>query len=772
MLLVRTPSPIQGESLLGYVLRVSQCNGYDSLSPVLSLAEVGRGQDQIPGFPIEKFARVVGRTPADLAPIAYREGEGKSARFKILDHDLGRSMRHAPLRLKNPAFCVQCVDELGYIDAFWDLRVAVACPKHRVRVVRHCSSCGDRIRWSRPRLTKCRCGTTYCTETTHEVCPLAADLMAVVHAKLHRKPLDSLPNRAGFPLAALEQMPFVAFLYMLEVLGEYVLQSHGQPENDYDETVCAAAEALADWPVRYHRMLEELGKKFLALDSTPVGLCRQFGPFYEVMFRSRALGKATSFFKEEFVRFGLQTWGRALIDGKLLRSEKEYEARFVSKTEFARRHRIWAPTLKRLMNEGAVVASATTGTGRARRSIVDVEQSTPPEPSAGAISVREAASYVGLPVSVLNHLLRTGLFFGPPRKGKGSTWYKEDVEAFLTRGLSLAYESTNYQDLDTVKLADVMRMKFRSSAVKAEVVVAIFDSRLTAVARTGRDLGSLLLDKRQVDELIAEKRAEAENSYTIRTAAIRTGLSKDVVPQAIAVGMLDSFTSLGCTRIPVRAVERFEKQYVPLKKLATKLETSVRKLSRICEANEIPVVLLPRPNTRPAQPLLPREMEDKLLELWQEDVERTNAVRRDVREARYLTALRQYLSGLRSTGEPLPRRAGKPNKIAIAKACGFNRNVLYTRPALIELLDSYDQEERDQNGTVALEPLAALQMFLAQRADTRTEIPTRNGAPNLSLIAKLCGFSRDYFYKNPEAKELLDRHMESRTSGHQARALP
>lgn len=49
-----------------------------------------------------------------------------------------------------------------------------------------------------------------------------------------------------------------------------------------------------------------------------------------------------------------------------------------------------------------------------------------------------------------------------------------------------------------------------------------------------------------------------------------------------------------------------------------------------------------------------------------------------------------YLNALRMAGQALPRSAnGQPNKLAIAKACGVGRSLLYNRPELMALLESH-----------------------------------------------------------------------------------
>ena len=55
-----------------------------------------------------------------------------------------------------------------------------------------------------------------------------------------------------------------------------------------------------------------------------------------------------------------------------------------------------------------------------------------------------------------------------------------------------------------------------------------------------------------------------------------------------------------------------------------------------------------------------------------------------------LEAIQAYLDALRLAGETLPRSTnGRPNRLAIAKACGIHRNFLYKRPQLMALLESH-----------------------------------------------------------------------------------
>jgi hypothetical protein len=62
--------------------------------------------------------------------------------------------------------------------------------------------------------------------------------------------------------------------------------------------------------------------------------------------------------------------------------------------------------------------------------------------------------------------------------------------------------------------------------------------------------------------------------------------------------------------------------------------------------------------------------------------------------AEHAGALRIHLEDLWKRQEPLPRRAGKPNLTSIAAACGFDRGVFYSNPAVAEELAAYEHKDR------------------------------------------------------------------------------
>jgi hypothetical protein len=123
MMLVRTPFHAPTESLLGYALRLSETNGYETPWHILKLAGIEPSAMTNAGFPVAKLAAILGRRPEALRNIAYMMPFGRQTSYVILEHQLGGSLTTSPFRLQRPALCPECVSDRGYIEAFFDLRL-------------------------------------------------------------------------------------------------------------------------------------------------------------------------------------------------------------------------------------------------------------------------------------------------------------------------------------------------------------------------------------------------------------------------------------------------------------------------------------------------------------------------------------------------------------------------------------------------------------------------------------------------------------------------
>lgn len=740
-LLVRTPSPYSNESLFGFVLRVAEANGYDTPRHVWSVAEIPRGLEQAPGFPVERLAAILGQSPESLRPIAYRKRSDRRRSFKILDQLLGDDLRDAPLRLKRSTICPRCASDGSYIEAFWDLTVAVACPTHKCVGLAACPVCAKPLSLIRPGLLECTCGASLAEADLAPADPALAELMAIVHARLHERSNGNFVSNAGLPAPQLMSMTFSSLIRMIAGLGRQALL-HDQ--NSYLNGSLApgkTATILSDWPNNYHRFLSELGGVLMQERPDAMGLRKQFGRFYTAMFKNRVFSAEAGFLRDEFIRFGHEHWGRAYIDAKFFGGGAvPDDSRFMTMTQVARRFRIWKPTMQRMIADGTLVTKRI-GTGASARTLIDLMKSKLPRASTGLMSARNAAAELEIPVSVLNELRNRGVFKATPHCGRAQAFHADDVEAFRIEATELPVEEKRHEG---ISISELMRLKLRGAEAKAEIIAAAFASRVAIVGRAQETVGGLVLDADQVDKLILNQRCETQcNLYTRTQAAKATGLDQSTIAVAVKSRLLESKRVGGTSYITRESVDEFNATYVTLSTLARRLHTSSACLQRICGANRIAMKKVGRANREIPQAIVGVADEAALIALW----ERSPSGRRRRSPPSCTERVREYLRRLENSGERLPRRAGRPCKIKIAQACGMSRERIYDNAEIAKLIADFDKLERSAGA--ATRPIDALRQYLHDAKKSGTSLPLWGGRPNKLLIAQACGFSRQEFSRDP-----------------------
>src|ERR1035437_112725 len=86
-LLVRHPAPFTTESLLGYILRLTEENGYRT--PYVLLHMIGRERFRDPRLPLRELARIAHRELSELQAIAYSSIDDESRRrLRLAGHSL------------------------------------------------------------------------------------------------------------------------------------------------------------------------------------------------------------------------------------------------------------------------------------------------------------------------------------------------------------------------------------------------------------------------------------------------------------------------------------------------------------------------------------------------------------------------------------------------------------------------------------------------------------------------------------------------------------
>jgi len=689
-MLVRTPSHFPTESLLGYVLRVSESNGYETPWHILSYANIRPGQMTAAGFPTEKLATVLNRSADALDGISYCGTDEAGQRgFRLLGHSLGRGLKYAPLRLRHPAICPHCIAEHGHIDAFFDLTLAVACPRHHCTLLQQCPACETQLSWFRPGLLTCKCGALL-SDTATEAAPAElVDLMEVLWALVHRQ--EKAERQLNLPTSQLLNMQLRSLLLKLPDLGRW---SNPDAVSNPTELALGAAGALADWPSGFHRFLSRVGRRSLG-DKTPAafGFRKQFDQLYNQLFKVESCGSEFDWLRDEFVRFGLTEWGEAVVDAKLLRGNA-IEHRYVTKKELARQLGVSPVTLRKWHRDG-LLEMKTIPTKHQIRYVADSQADglRPPIPAEGdVLGVRAAAAYLGVPVSVLNHLKATGMMEIKHRLHQRHCFHQADLDAFRMRLLDLCPAQPIGEQVDAVDLARILReYRFHSSDHKAEFVAAYLAGDITSIGRNGTTLADIMFAAETVTTYAAEVRSKsAGGTLTHSEAAKAIRIDADVIASLQRMGYLDTVQGRESLRISQESVDVFNNRFASLNGIAADVGSSSKRLLRLCACGDIAVLSIPRSQRSPA-PFIKRKDIDNLHQLSQRFPARKPKTHD---ENRTVAAVKLYLAELKALSQLLPRRGGKPQRRAIAKAAGIDRSAFYNNPEIVQLVDAYAASEQ------------------------------------------------------------------------------
>lgn len=587
-LLLRTPPPFLGESLLGYVLRVTEENGYESPWQLFSTAGINQKESLSALFPIGKLANILGKTETEIGRHAYSIPISEGRReFQLLGKSLGHTLHHQPFRLRRPAICCKCIDETGYIDACWDLDAFIACPRHRCLLVDSCATCKEALTWFRPGLSTCKCGAALSDTHVQLADPPTIALMNILWAKVHGKPLIELENPCGLPMQWLDSVPLVSLLKLLRALARHA----STPFPSRASKTHATASVLTNWPSGFHSYLAALNSKTMP---TGFGLRKRFAPLYQSLFKHKSLGIDMDFMRKEFIRYGSEQCNDALVPLRMKGSEHASQ-RFISAAALAKRLQIHPKTALRLLRTGVVDSKQTETNTGIRFNIVDtISLGSQLRRTSNTITARKAGMYIGLPVSVLRALRNSGHYSPEPIACHLRGYWKEDLDALASRLNSINCRSSKPTDLGrTISIGHIMnRCSFGSINRKGDFIAEVLDGLIAPVARSGESFHSLRIDFGDLNSFRLRHAIHDERPVLSTNAAAKLiDCSGNAVHALLMNGLIKRPTNAR-SGILRSSIDAFLKEWISIRALASKLGASPSQVKRMTERGGVKLLEL------------------------------------------------------------------------------------------------------------------------------------------------------------------------------------
>ena len=613
-LLVRHPAPSPTESLFGYILRLSETNGYTTPWSLFSLAGMGQHEIRTTGIKIGKLAQVTGRSQAELEAISYRWRGDRPRGCRLLGHLLIPQ----DLTLTRPKLCPQCAAERGFVEAHFDLALMTGCPVHKRSLLSRCPTCTRPLRWFRPGLLECHCGASFLDSDLPSISLAEADLLDIVRRKTLG--LGSAAECAsGLPSSHLEVMSLRSLLALIGILGKrrLVVEGNGDRKNPR-RIALAAAKVLADWPNNFCRLLGAMEAGLPENSSRGVSRGELRG-IYSSLFKQKWITPTehADFLRTAFLEFMKNRQGTSFIDSKLMKRVRAAEPeRFVSRAAFARRYGIDSRTATRFL-EGEALPSRRFRWGSSERELVDIGAVRLPCTAPGRIyRVRRAAATIGISVNLLRSLRASGDFEVNHQPRMKAGFHELDVEAFIEKlkGLAPSVGAASVLPHKFVAFARVAHGPGCSVAVKATIVRAMLSGELPIVGNIDGTVSGLLLPHDECEHLANDARARASgDARTPSEAAQHLKCDSGSIPSLVEMGLLRGRRVLKGLRITEESIAEFNRRYVSVASIANTIGTSSRALMNFCFNRGIPMVHAQKQGNRGTQAFVRVEQKQELL---------------------------------------------------------------------------------------------------------------------------------------------------------------
>jgi len=425
--LLITPKPEKDEGFISYLLRLTEANGYDTPSWILSLSGIDYMELQwkftfvfscSEGF--KELAKLTGYALSDLIELLYLPAPSPKHTACNSDYNFyGAFLNRSIIRPHCPKVCVKCLAESGYCRRVWDCSLVTVCPIHECLLVDTCPKCKRRFRAIRNRLSVCVCGCDWSE--------LQPDLRREHEISVSRRiyqlcgllPLDHSSKDQLNPLHSLRLQDFVIVLTFIAGLESEVSWATGRPSKsiklrneDLHTCITEAYQVFENWPHNFHQVLREKSQRNVRLNprdgKLDTALKEEFGALFKRLYGDLR-GHQFDFLHEAFAQY-LKNRLRAQyedVDSLPLVPTSD-DDQYISVTEARRLLKISHDSLLDLVKTGeiAFVIRNQDTTLRYLLRLADVENVKMKYEQ--AFGLRELAKQLGVDHKVISRLVKQG----------------------------------------------------------------------------------------------------------------------------------------------------------------------------------------------------------------------------------------------------------------------------------------------------------------------------------------------------------------------------
>jgi hypothetical protein len=615
-LLLFSTVPQPDESFLGYLLRLTQLNCYESPSWIMQMAGLATTVGSTSfvfnnSQGLEPLARLTGVNKDKLTELIYQTAD--PIRRKMGNYLLfGSAITQYLIRPDRPKICPSCIRESGYTRRMWEIIPVTTCLIHKCLLLDECPNCQARISWNRENLSQCRCKFDWSeyqpltveedellvTKQIYWLCNFIPAENRIIDRLSSPNPLYNLDLKHF-----LSALIFVASQYggFIDTKGKFLVSVKSNAE--IHMLLCKAFSAFENWPKNFFSFLDwrraQRPKKKFAH-----GLRREFSEYKSVLYRQLS-STNLDFMRKAFEDYLAVQWkGGYLNQMRRLAASARRKAKYCSMTEAKKM--LQTSYIYELIEAGKLNAIVEQ---QRKRKLVLIERASLNDLKLAlerALGLMQLCKLLALSSPRVRELVKAGLITplrGPTIDGL-TTWKFHNNEA--RKWLDVFKDKT----IVCTKTQAHKKLTFKEVLVKLDSYGVALSKLMQAVLsgeispsgmNRQRGLMKFLFSDEQItDFLRGASQLQGEEAYSVAAVAKLLKTSKRIVfllirSNFIHAKKISHLSSAGLT-ITKTQMERFYSEFLLAKDIASQLNTNPRYICELLIAHGIYPVLTRKSN--------------------------------------------------------------------------------------------------------------------------------------------------------------------------------
>lgn len=553
------PRPVDGESTMGYLMRVAEANGYQSVRR-LCTAVGGCGR-----APFDKLCDRLLLTPEEksrLVGVLPRHWGNLPPPLGLSQQDFNHTCRR---------WCPVCLSEKAILHGTWGMKLVCVCTRHSAWLRDVCVRCGQTQRWGGVTLRQCHCGAMLADAVAEPANAVVRELTAALSGEGACLAPNHLLAHLGVP----------ALHRMVRYLGLFSLASQpsrpGQIANLHHqavarELVTGLCWLMGAWPMHFHDVLAALQAATAATPSVQ----RAFWPLYRVLYVELATAEF-HFLRDAFEDYLHRNWWGVICrrNRRLQHSTVDAHPRLTI-TQAARAADVAPSVVHHLVQAKLIATSATSlPSGRQARTLHQSEVERLRSLTLDAVSLCRAAEMLALPESRVRQLIRIRVVV--PLVSRSTA---HAAAQWLIAGAEIARFQVP-TNIGGIALHDILKYWRLTDQEVADLVLAVLERRHLRDAAIGCSLpiGETRFYPDVLRAWLNERRVDSGTGLSVAHAARILRVKQEVAYGLVRHRLLHATSDGGAgLRVSAADIEQFRSTYISLAEYARMKGRSSRAL--------------------------------------------------------------------------------------------------------------------------------------------------------------------------------------------------